>query len=475
MISLIKNEFIKIFKKKTIYILFLIMLLAVVLNTVMYQFFSNQYDYYESDIEYLTSELKSIDKNTDKEYYAEIKAELEVNKLVQKYGSDSWQAFIANDRMTSLYYGLYFDDARDTFNYKKVIDSYLEYFNKDNWQTFVRSDIDNANKDLNELKSGFSNALTKEEKDDIYGEIERLELEIKMNNYRLKENVEYGNNYLNLAIKDYIDSTNEIASFKKDTNLSEEEKAELNSAKELQTRSKYILDTKDDINNSRTLRYSVMECLEYMIIFVVIIVVVVAGSIVSDEFSKGTVKSLLVRPYRRSKILLSKLIVSFMIILISLGLLYSFNFIVGGIVYGFDTISLPAVVYDYSKDTMLSISLFKYVGIIVLYNLPFLILCMMIAFMLSTVFNNTAIAIALTLLGYFASNIINFFAINYNITILKYFITLNWDISQFAFGAIPVFSSITSIWFSLGICLVYFIVMILLSFVVFNKRNIKNI
>ena len=39
-------------------------------------------------------------------------------------------------------------------------------------------------------------------------------------------------------------------------------------------------------------------------IFILIISIVISGSIVSTEFDKGTIKLLLVRPFKRNKILL---------------------------------------------------------------------------------------------------------------------------------------------------------------------------
>ena len=50
--------------------------------------------------------------------------------------------------------------------------------------------------------------------------------------------------------------------------------------------------------------------------FILIFSVIVAGTIVSNEFQKGTIKLLLTRPYSRNKILLSKYIVSIISILI---------------------------------------------------------------------------------------------------------------------------------------------------------------
>ena len=107
-------------------------------------------------------------------------------------------------------------------------------------------------------------------------------------------------------------------------------------------------------------------------------------------------------------------------------------------------------------------------------KLPIYILLGTLAFALSTLFNNTAVAITITLLGYMASDIINSFVYYYDIKWLKYFVTPNWDFTQFLYGNLPSIQGI-SILFSTVICLIYFTIMIVTSFIVFNKRNIKNV
>ena len=53
-------------------------------------------------------------------------------------------------------------------------------------------------------------------------------------------------------------------------------------------------------------------------IFIIICIIMVSGSIVSDEYNKGTIKYLLIKPYKRYKILLSKLFSSIIIFVLSI-------------------------------------------------------------------------------------------------------------------------------------------------------------
>ena len=77
-------------------------------------------------------------------------------------------------------------------------------------------------------------------------------------------------------------------------------------------------------------------------------------------------------------------------------------------------------------------------------------------------------------MGYMASSIVNQFAYYYDIKWLKFFVTPNWDFTQFFYGGLPLIKGVT-VPFSVVICLIYFAIMISVSFVVFKKRNIKNI
>ena len=57
---------------------------------------------------------------------------------------------------------------------------------------------------------------------------------------------------------------------------------------------------------------------------------------------------------------------------------------------------------------------------------------------------------------------------------MKYFVTLNWDFTEYLFGGMPQFKYI-NFNFSVIICAIYFLIMVITSFLVFKKKNIKNI
>src|SRR5699024_1599427 len=78
-------------------------------------------------------------------------------------------------------------------------------------------------------------------------------------------------------------------------------------------------------------------------LFIIVIIVMIAGSIVSEEFNKGTIKLLLVKPYSRTKILLSKYITVLLTIIFTTITVIAMQTIVGGLFFGFDDLKVPTL------------------------------------------------------------------------------------------------------------------------------------
>lgn len=148
--------------------------------------------------------------------------------------------------------------------------------------------------------------------------------------------------------------------------------------------------------------------------------------------------------------------------------------IVGGFVYGFGTYFMNVVQFDLVSNSIVVMNMFAYLGLIFICKLPILILIETLAFALSALSLNSPLAIALPIFGYMGSEMINLVALSYGWNWIKYFVTPNWDLSQYLFGGSPMFSNM-SVEFSITICAIYFVIMLVASIVTFKKRNIKNV
>ena len=238
--------------------------------------------------------------------------------------------------------------------------------------------------------------------------------------------------------------------------------------------SKYIIENNQDINKTDDIRGILKDFFSQYGLFIIVMVVMIAGTIVSEEFSKGTIKLLLIKPYDRNKILLSKFITVFIMIAFSIIAVLGMELIVGGIIFGYDSLCVPVIQYDFNTNTLVSMNIFAYVAIKLLLQLPIIILLATLAFAFSTIFTNSAIAVALPLLGYMGSSVINLLIVQYNVKFMRFFVTPNWDFSEYLFGKLPMMEGLTAN-FSAIVCVVYFLVMIIPTFIIFKRKNIKNI
>ena len=151
------------------------------------------------------------------------------------------------------------------------------------------------------------------------------------------------------------------------------------------------------------------------------------------------------------------------------------QFLVGGIINGFNSYNPQIAIYNFGKGTVEQIGLLKYSLILVLSKMPMYILMMTLSFSLGIIFNNTPVAIALPIGGIVASEIINGIYMEYEkAKFLKYFVTPNWDLGIYLFGKMPNHEGLT-IGFSIIICIIYFAIMTITSLAIFNKKDIKNI
>ena len=105
MINLIKNELIKIFKKKTIYITLILVLAFIIFTNVMYKYSGAQGNYYfEYSQEYINSlkdELAKLNQNeiSDNTIYIDIKSELDIAEISSQFEADAWQRQIINQKL----------------------------------------------------------------------------------------------------------------------------------------------------------------------------------------------------------------------------------------------------------------------------------------------------------------------------------------------------------------------------------------
>ena len=216
MSNLIKNEINKVLRKKGIYIMLIIIIAYVVLSNFLYKYFYNKTsisdEYSEKNISILKDEMQSLDTNlsSDLEIYVSDKTTIDTYELLKKYDKNSWQYEIIKENGTDYIsqinqckYILKNENALKTV--QNQYDEFLKKLDKNNWRTFAEEELamlKQTTKDQTEIDKS-------DNSQDI--QIEALEM-------RLKYNIEYGNNYKNKALSNYVQNSLMVADLEKNNN-----------------------------------------------------------------------------------------------------------------------------------------------------------------------------------------------------------------------------------------------------------------
>ena len=485
--NLVKNELIKIFKKKTIYITMVVIFLLLIFMNCMFKYANSgsEYDYYlynENYINSLRGELETLnpEKSSDVTTYINLLSEIQLSEMMEQHKDAEWKLAIINERIAP------YITERNTYQYgaekneaqvqeiNQEIDALLAKLDENDWKYFAREDLAKAEQEIEELNAQKEQTEDKAVLENIETELNNAQMEKEIAEIRLNKDIPYGSDYLNRAISNLQTASSSLANFKNIEELTYEQKLEYNSYLEDQAESRYILETGRDIHNTNTLKGILENFYSQFGIFLIVVVVMIAGTIVSEEFNKGTIKLLLVKPYTRNKILMAKAITTLIMIIFIIVVTLVMQILIGGIIFGFGSLSEPVVAYNFNTNTMEEMNIFANLGVQTLTQLPMIILLATLAFAISTLFTNSTLAITISLLGFMSASIINQLAIGYDLQFMKYFVTMNWDLSIYANGALPYMEGM-SMTMSIIICVVYFLIMMIPTFIVFKKRNIKNI
>lgn len=466
MFKLIKAELKKIFRKKSFLIVTLIFIAFCVLTNVIYK---NMDDIVYIDYDYNIEELKEINKElnlNNAEDLSEYVSNLSIieKEEIKNSFDDNTSKYLAENLSDLIYErneAKYIDqDIELTNTLTSEIDTKLTKIKNNDWEYFTKDKI-------NKYKSYLAEATDNVTK-------ERCKEIIKLEEYRLNNNVAYDNdNYLFVAIETIETDLTEYYNLQNKEKLTKMESERLDDLKEEMLINNYILENKEDLNNSSTLRAVLESFASEFSIFILIYVIMISGSIVSEEYSKGTIKYLLTKPYKRSTILTSKLLTVLLLIPAVIIFMVLVELIIGGIIFGFSSLSVPIVLYNASTSALVSYNVFKYTFLHLLSILPVFIVLGIVCFALSTITTSTSAATTITFLFYLLGNVIVTLASTYNIKILKYFVSIHWDFSYLVnltkhpFG----FSTISSIL----IVIAYLAAILCLTYVYFAKKDVKNI
>ncbi|AZN41605.1 ABC transporter permease [Paenibacillus albus] len=222
-----------------------------------------------------------------------------------------------------------------------------------------------------------------------------------------------------------------------------------------------------DLDPSQLSLWSYVNISASLIILVTILTVIIAADMIAAEFSWGTIKLLLVGPASRTKIMLSKYIATFSFALLLLLICFAAAFAAGGILEGFNGLTQPHVTISdgvIHEGSMIMNALQKYA-----YSIVSLFMYVTMAFMISSAFRSSSMAIAFSLLFMLVGNTLSGILQGYEW--VKYLLFSNIDLTQYLEGSTPLRPEMTMS-FSILMLLAYYVVFQLLAWLLFTKRDV---
>lgn len=215
--------------------------------------------------------------------------------------------------------------------------------------------------------------------------------------------------------------------------------------------------------------------MEFLLSVVAICVIVVAGRIMSDEFIKGTVKFMLLTPYKRGKIWLAKYLTILIFAVFTTVFACGITLITAGVYFGFEGIG-GVVLADFGSGTLpfavnLLISFFA--------NSLTVLMTVTLAYMLSCLTRSSAASIGVTLAYFFGSSLAVTFISMLNPDLYKkawLYNEMTVNVKNLLSPESFVFANSDlniTVLHSAVVVSVFFILLNIISFVSFTKRDVK--
>lgn len=202
-------------------------------------------------------------------------------------------------------------------------------------------------------------------------------------------------------------------------------------------------------------------------LIIALLLIISCSALVAGEFSEGTMKMMISRPYKRFEILTAKLIVTLLYGLVLLVTAFLLNFILMGMYFGFNGMSAKEMMWTSSKIIYIPAAL----KTLIIYGLNFLtvLVYVFVAFALSVISRSRSIATGCSLFLLLAgSSMVQLFSSFFSWG--KY---LPFGLSNFAnFIINGSFVVGTTLAFAIGVSAIYSIVFCFAGYFAFQKRDI---
>lgn len=482
MLNLIKNEYAKIFLKKTTYImlgccLFVAVGLSLLINSSNNE--SHDYFYENATFAEQMSYLKNSENIYDKLDYAEYSI---YDSLGYQYYSEvpNWISSAAYDAIYNHYVYVIISESDNISKAELELGIALDDMDLDlDYERKISQDFINAIKAKDYTiyyKTYLSHLDYLKENNVPYSE-----RDYEYFSYLIEKNINPETDEAMLEdINYYLYSKNNyenlIQAQKEGQNISD---YEIEKQKKSYIIYKYIID--NDIENyltepvesdteptSRNKLIAALTSNTNVCAMAGIFVMIIAAGIIANEFSNGTIKFLLINPVKRAKIFWSKYITCISLFIFTLVSFFIIYFLFCLLICG--TNGLDGVYISYADGVACEESIMMYS--IKQYSLSAisLITSITLAFTISSLLNSTALAIAISLVIEFAGSAITLFLYELGHDWARYLIFANTDLAGISKG-MGVFPGQT-LCFSVITIIIYMVIFMLTAYDGFTKKEV---
>lgn len=229
----------------------------------------------------------------------------------------------------------------------------------------------------------------------------------------------------------------------------------------------FVLMTED--NNANNWEAMMLES-QILFLLITIFAVVKSSETVAGEFSRGTIKLLLIRPWSRSAILLSKFISILLFALLFTVVSFAVTWLANVVAFGYT--ANPANLIS-EQSPLAGGSPWAYALRYYLDEFITLVVIVTFGFMLSSAFRSSGLAIGLSLFLLFSGTMISGLLSLTDKAWVKYVLFPHLGLSTYLNGGMPVPNHPTTYAFSLGVLAVYFVIFNVISWTVFTKRDVS--
>lgn len=205
-----------------------------------------------------------------------------------------------------------------------------------------------------------------------------------------------------------------------------------------------------------------------LVTVVALLAIVIAGGIVSSEFSQGTVKFLLINPVKRWKILMSKYFTVITVGYIMLCILFAVMIPITGLMLGFDGFSTPYIYV--SGDDVKEMPTLLYAAEQYLMKSVEMVVMSTLAFAISSLVRSTALAIGVSVFTMCIGSTVTQLLGQFGQDWARFLVFANTDLASISKGY-SIFAQ-HSLTFAVGVLIAHMVVFLLTAWDGFTKRSV---